>query len=358
MADDPVADVLAVFDVFETGLVWHCMCAVTRLDVPDRLAGGPLAVPQLAAAVGAHEDSLRRVLRLLSDHGIVTLEKDQVGLTGVGRVLSRAHPLSQHATFATVSVQDVAHALTGTLRTGQAATPTALGAAYWEYLAAHPDQQALFGEQMRQQAQISSLPCVPLVDWPAATVADIAGGIGTVLAAVLRAAPHAHGILVDEPQVLQRAGWFLDSQGVADRCALHPGDLFAPPPAADMYLLARVLHDWDDDHAVRILTALGAADGSRLRIFERLLPDDDRPDRAKGSDVAMLLLFGGGRERTAGEYRELLDRAGWQMGPIVTNPGGMSVIEASRPATSPIVPDPPPAATVELSSSGQVKGRH
>ncbi len=228
MADDPVADVRAVFDVFETGLVWHCMCAVTRLDVPDRLAGGPLAVPQLAAAVGAHEDSLRRVLRLLSDHGIVTLEKDQVGLTGVGRVLSRAHPLSQHATFATVSVQDVAHALTGTLRTGQAATLTALGAPYWEYLAAHPDQQALFGEQMRQQAQISSLPCVPLVDWPAATVADIAGGIGTVLAAVLRAAPHAHGILVDEPQVLQRAGSFLDSQGVAGRCAPFTRETCSP----------------------------------------------------------------------------------------------------------------------------------
>ena len=185
-------------------------------------------MPQLAAVVGAHEDSLRRVLRLLSDHGIVTLDKDQAGLTSVGRVLSRAHPLSQHATFATVSVQDVAHALTETLRTGQAATLTALGAPYWEYLAAHPDQQALFGEQMRQQAQITSLPCVPLVEWPvAATVADIAGGIGTVLAAVLRAAPHARGILVDEPQVLQRAGPFLSSQGVADLCALYPGDLFA-----------------------------------------------------------------------------------------------------------------------------------
>jgi hypothetical protein len=73
----------------------------------------------------------------------------------------------------------------------------------------------LFGEQMRQQARITSLPCVPLVDWPAtATVADIAGGIGTVLAAVLRAAPHAHGILVDEPLVLVRAGPFLDSQGL------------------------------------------------------------------------------------------------------------------------------------------------
>ena len=56
------------------------------------------------------------------------------------------------------------------------------------------------------------------------------------------------------------------------------------------------------------------------------------------SDVAMLLLFGGGRERTAGEYRELLDRAGWQMGQVVSGPAGMGVIEASRPATSSIAP--------------------
>ena len=69
MAADPVADIKAVFDILETRIAWHCVCAVTRLDVPDRLAGGPFAVPQLAAAVGAHEDSLRRVLRLLSDHG-------------------------------------------------------------------------------------------------------------------------------------------------------------------------------------------------------------------------------------------------------------------------------------------------
>ena len=114
------------------------------------------------------------------------------------------------------------------------------------------------------------------------------------------------------------------------RCTLHPGSLFAPPPAAGMYLLARVLHDWDDDDAVKILVSVGAGHGSRLRIFERLLPDDDRPDRAKMSDVAMLMLVGG-RERTAGQYRKLLEKAGWQMGQIVTSPGGMSVIEASRP---------------------------
>jgi hypothetical protein len=153
---------------------------------------------------------------------------------------------------------------------------------------------------------------------------------------VLQAAPQARGILVDQPQVLERARPFLDGKGVAGRCTLHPGSLFAPPPAADMYLLARVLHDWEDDHAVKILTAVSAGPGSRLRIFERLLPDDDRPDRAKMSDVAMLLLLGGGRERTAAQYRELLEQAGWQMGQIVTNPGAMSVIEASRPPTGSI----------------------
>jgi hypothetical protein len=330
MAADPAADLATVYDLLEAGLAWHCACALTRLGVPDALAGGALPVPQLAAAVSAHEGSLRRVLRLLADHRIVTLKDDRADLTSAGRLLCRDHPLSQHAAFATVSVQDVAHALTDTLRTGQAAAVTALGTSFWDYLAAHPDQQALFGEQMRQQAQILSVPCVPLIDWPSEeTIADIADGVGTVLAAVLHAAPGTRGILVDEPEVLERARPFLDSQGVASRCTLHPGDLFAAPPPADLYLLARVLHDWDDDHVGRILTVIrGASRGARLRIFERLLPDDDRPDRAKVSDIAMLLLFGGGRERTVGQYRHLLNGTGWRLDRVVTNPGGMSIIEA------------------------------
>ena len=189
---------------------------------------------------------------------------------------------------------------------------------------------------MRQQAQVLSLPCVPLVDWPAtATYADIAGGIGTLAGrGIASSAPCTRNPGRSAPGAGARTA--VDGKGVAGRCTLHPGSLFAPPPAADMYLLARVLHDWEDDHAVKILTAVSAGPGSRLRIFERLLPDDDRPDRAKMSDVAMLLLLGGGRERTAAQYRELLEQAGWQMGQIVTNPGAMSVIEASRPPTGSI----------------------
>jgi hypothetical protein len=178
---------------------------------------------------------------------------------------------------------------------------------------------------------------VPVLDWPSAgTIADIAGGIGTLVAAVLQAAPGARGILVDQPQVLEHARPFLERRGVANRCTLHPGDLFAPPPPADLYLLASVLHDWDDTHAARILAALGhnAARGTRLWIFEMLLPTDATPHRAKMSDVLMLLMFDGARERTLGQYRDLLEDTGWQLERVVSSPGPMSVIQASRPATS------------------------
>jgi 2,7-dihydroxy-5-methyl-1-naphthoate 7-O-methyltransferase len=96
--------------------------------------------------------------------------------------------------FATVGPQDVIHALPETPRTGQPAALRVLGAPYRAYLAAHPDQQALFDEAMTQRARTLSLACVPLLDWPAtAVIADVAGGAGSLLAAVLQAAPGAQG---------------------------------------------------------------------------------------------------------------------------------------------------------------------
>ena len=74
MASDPAADRQALAEVIHLGLLWHCLCAITRLEVPERLAAGPLPIAQLAAAVGADPDALRRVLRLVADHNIVTFE--------------------------------------------------------------------------------------------------------------------------------------------------------------------------------------------------------------------------------------------------------------------------------------------
>jgi O-methyltransferase domain len=332
--------VAALLDIHQKALLFHCVCAAGRLGVFEQLAPGPLAVPELAAVVGGDEQALRRVLRLLAGHGVVDLDlaADRVGLTETGEVLCRRHELSLGATFATFGLPDVAHALTETLRTGRPATGPAVGTGFWQHLGRHPDQQTVFSEAMAEQAQLLTVPCVPLLEWPAAgTVADIAGGSGTLIAQVLAEQPRLQGVLVDQPKVLERARSLLKDAGLDDRCAVHEGDLFDPPPPADMYLLSRVLHDWDDAGVVRILAALAGAarPAARLRIFEDVLPGDGLPSAAQSwADVAMLALYDGARERTAEEFRALLAAGGWRLDRVVEGPPGMCVLEAG-PARDP-----------------------
>jgi hypothetical protein len=97
MAGDPSADRQALVEVINLGLLWHCLCAITRLEIAERLAAGPQPLAELATAVRAHQDALWRVLRPVADHHIVTLEGDRVGLTDRGRLLCRDHPSSLSA---------------------------------------------------------------------------------------------------------------------------------------------------------------------------------------------------------------------------------------------------------------------
>jgi hypothetical protein len=232
--------------------------------------------------------------------------------------------------FAAVGPADAAHALTHTLRTGNAAAEKALGTPFWDYLAAHPKEQEMFDGLMRQQAENVVSPCVAGLPWPdCGTVADIGGGVGTLLATVLEKMPQLQGILVEQPQVIAHARTYLTELHVIDRCELHQGDLFAPPPRADIYLLSFVLHDWPDDDAARILSAvrLGAATSSRLRIFERLIEDDNSWQISKMSDIGMMLLTGG-RERTADEMESLLGEVGWEIENISSRYDPINIIDA------------------------------
>ncbi len=339
MAAEPLRDVAALLDIYRQGLVFHSLCAVSRLSIPDLIGDGRRDITSLAAESGTDEDALRRVLLMLAGSGIVDVDAGRVtvALTDRGKVLCRSHPLSLWATFATFGVPDVANALTGTLTDGRPATLHALGVDFWEHLSKHPDEQLVFGEAMAEQARLLTLPCVPLVDWPAeGTVADLGGGIGVLLTDILNEEPDAHGILVDQPEVFGRARAYLEEQGVLDRCTVQPGDLFAVPPRADVYVLSRVLHDWDDDSVVQILDAVrrSADDTAVLRIFEDVLPHDAVPSALQSwADVAMLTLYHRAKERTLPEYRQLLERGGWHLERVVQGPPGMCVIE-SRPLTT------------------------
>jgi cyclopropane fatty-acyl-phospholipid synthase-like methyltransferase len=165
-------------------------------------------------------------------------------------------------------------------------------------------------------------------------VADIGGGKGTLLAAILRAHGQLRGVLFDRPAVAAEGRETLRAAGVADRCEIIAGDFFdGVPEGADRYILANVLHDWDDTQAVQILgnCRQAMATGGRVLIVERLISDD--PAEALPvllSDLNMLV-FSGGQERTNAEYGKLLHDASLNLGMVQPVAPPYGIIEAVAP---------------------------
>ena len=163
---------------------------------------------------------------------------------------------------------------------------------------------------------------------------DVGGGRGVLLAAILTSAPALRGILFDLDASLPAARSYLREAGVDDRVECVGGDFFEEAPAGgDAYLMSRVLHEWDDDDATRILTTCRQAmrADSRLLIVDAVLPERarDRPD-AVHMDILMLM-FLGARERTEQEVRRLLEQCGFTLDRVVLtrSPAGLGVLEAS-----------------------------
>ena len=200
------------------------------------------------------------------------------------------------------------------VRTGTTAFERVHGERFFEHLEGDPDRAAVFQESMAARSEREARDVVAAYDFGGVRrLVDVGGGRGILLAAILRAAPALRGVLLDRPAAIQEARRRLDADGLGDRAECVAGDFFAAvPDGADAYLLSRVLHDWDDADAVRVLTTCRAAmgEGARLLVVEAILPRraKEAPDAIR-MDLHMLMLLGA-RERTEEEYRRLLAERG------------------------------------------------
>jgi SAM-dependent methyltransferase len=319
-------------------MIWgiHISRAVyvaAELGIADLLAGGPMTAVQLAQATQAHEPSLYRVLRLLASLGVLAEHNHRsFSLTILGDRLRTGAPASMRAWAMLVESLGGVRAfepIIETVKTGKPGLDIAHGTDIFEFLAAHPDLAQGFQAAMSERTAAFAPSVAAEYDFsPMRTVADIGGGKGTLLAAILRAHGHLRGVLFDQPPVVADAAGVFRAAGVADRCHIVPGDFFQDvPQGADAYVLANVLHDWDHADSVRILSACrrAMAKAGRVLIVERLIPDD--PAGAVPvllSDLNMLV-FTGGQERTNTEYGQLLAEAGLNLARVqpVTFPYGV-----------------------------------
>ena len=164
----------------------------------------------------------------------------------------------------------------------------------------------------------------------ARSVIDVGGGQGAFLSALLQAHLHIAGVLLDLSPAIAGATALLAAAGLGERAACVAGDFFtAVPRGGDLYLLKSVLHNWDDSDVVCILRNCRQAmgDGARLLVIERVIPEGNGSSEAKLFDINMLVTVGG-QERTEGEYRRLLDRAGLALARVIPTTSPLSLLEA------------------------------
>lgn len=293
--------------------------ALVESGIADALAQRPRDGHELARDLGLSEQVTLRVLGAAAASRLVRLDRaGKASLARIGKPLAQAHPQSMSAwvLYQAAPANVAAHGeLVGQLRDG--AEPSghrrAFGNSVWEYFTEHPDEGARFGEAMRELTAIDLGALARAYPWPReGVICDVAGGIGTLLAAILQRRPNTRGVLVDAPEVLEEAEPFLRSLGVQERVERRAGDLFGELDAqADVYVLKWILHDWSDEASLRILRSLRRSmpSGSRVVVIDQHL-EPGRPSPVTSMvDLLMLVECEGGRERSPGEVHELMRAA-------------------------------------------------
>ena len=305
-----------------------------RLRVPDLLSAGPRTAEELTAETGTHARSLYRLLRALSSSGVFREDAEhRFALTPLSECLlgNTAGSLSALAWMRGDWQYRAWGDLLHNVQTGETAFEHVFGEPLFEFLRHTPENAAIFDQGMVGVHGRETEAMLAAFDFSDIRVlADIGGGNGSVLAAVLAKYPSLQAILFDRADVIDRAKSNLTQAGVAERVQFIAGDFFqSVPSGADAYFLRHIIHDWDDQQATSILKncrAVMPSDG-RLLLAEFVLPDGQEPFHGKWFDLAMMVVTGG-QERTETEYRRLLDMCGFAWQRVVPTASELSVIEA------------------------------
>ena len=324
---------------------------VVSLGIPDLLRNGPRPGHELAAVTGTHAPTLQRVMRALAVEGIFAADElERFVLTPLGMTLRSDVPGSLHD-WALLMLgkthQEAWNELIHSVRTGESAFQHWHGMDLWQYRSRHSNYAKLFDAAMASftgtyiDNLLGSYSCSAF-----RKIIDVGGGDGSLLIGILQKNPGAQGIVYDLPEAAERARERIHEVGLTGRCLVQSGDVFLGVPAGgDAYILSRVLHDWDDDNACKILASCRKAmpvDGCLL-VIERVMPHDLREMASSRnpvvSDISLtdlnMLVMTSGRERTIAEYQELFATADLQLIRIAQTQTAMRVMEVKATGGKP-----------------------
>lgn len=322
--------------------------AAAELGIADTLAAEPATAADVAARLGTHADATARLMNALVTLGLLALEDGRFGLTGLGRCLVTDSPTSVRAWSRLMGGAEVWRAwgrLADCVRSGRAAWSATGGERVsdtepFDAWSSDPEGAAVFHQAMVEMTRGAAPGIVAAIDFAGARrIVDVGGGYGALLCAALETHPEIDGAVFDLAHARDGALALFAARGLEARASFVAGDFFRDrPPSADIHLMKSVIHDWDDARSLQILRQCREAmrEGDRLLLVE---PPAPPPGEQHGSPLAWVIAFSdlnmlvntGGRERTAAEYRALLETAGLRVAAMHAPPGSFfHVFEAVR----------------------------
>jgi hypothetical protein len=336
MADQPaLPPPLLMMQLLFGKQLTYALSGVARLGIADHMSGEPQTVEAIAAKAGVHAPSLYRVMRMLAGFGVFKEGPQRhLALTPVGDLLKTGIPGSLRymammfgEEFSTRAYEHIGDCLRG----GGDGVTEAYGKSIWEVLAERPEQCETFQRAMTDSTSVAADAIVEAYDFSSIRrLADVGGGHGLLLAAILRANPKLQGVLFDRPEVVAHVPK-QQFAGCDGRITTEAGSFFERvPDGCDAYLLKHIIHDWSDEHCRTILSLMRdkLPRHGRVLVCEMVVSDEPGPTPAKLLDIEMLVMTVGGKERTPEEFGELFAASGLRLSRIVPTARPIAVIEA------------------------------
>lgn len=328
---------LATMDFISDLWGFQVVYTLTELKVWDHLARGLHSSLDIAAEISVDKDCLYRLLRAATNIDLVKqISEKEFELLPIGRALCE----SETETFRDFIVFMGRHGwrfwgkLLECTKNGQSAIELETGMQPFEYLNSKPELAEDFNRAMTAISNIVIDAFIAGYNFSdIGTVVDVGGGHGRLLGGVLEEFPQMKGILFDLPGVVEGAERVLNKLGIKDRCEVVGGDFFSKvPDAGDLYIMKAIIHDWNDEDAIKILSTVRESipKNGKLALIEMIVPGPNKKHLAKFLDIEMIV-HAAGKERTKEEFAQVLQRANFKLKKITPLAGPTSVIEA-RPA--------------------------
>jgi hypothetical protein len=315
--------------------VARSLALAAELGIAELLSSGPLAIDELAKRTSSNSDALYRMLRALAS---IEVFEEKPGKVFGNSELSECLRADVEGSLGPMArwLGDISGWTAWgrfdlSVRSGEPAFDAVFGSDCFTWMQSHPASLELFQVAMSGYSALTGKAVADAYDFSSiGTLLDVGGGHGAFLSLLLARNPKLAGILFDRPEVIERAGATFERASQAGRTRLVSGNFLENvPDGADAIVLKHIIHDWDDDHCVRLLghCRRNLPRDGRVLVVEALLSDAPEGAFTKFLDLEMLVVTPGGRERSLDEFERLLSRAGFALGAVLPTRSPVSVIE-------------------------------